>query len=221
MEPINDGDLVRIKRNPREDISDALNVVIVCLAAAGVSRMVHHMDDDGVLMGSGLENLKYFTVLSNIFCLAIAIIYLILSVFFRKKCPIILKLISVSGVALTFVIIAFFLAPLYPDLNMYEGSNKFFHLIVPIVAMIEFIMYEQEVRMPFKYTFIAAIPSLIYGNFYLANCLINGVGEWPETNDWYGFLNWGYPVGIAIFAGVVLMNWGIACLFWLIKRYVK
>ena len=75
--------------------------------------------------------------------------------------------------------------------------------------------------MPFKYTFIAAIPSLIYGNFYLANCLINGVGEWPETNDWYGFLNWGYPVGIAIFAGVVLMNWGIACLFWLIKRYVK
>ena len=220
MEPINDGDLVRIKRNPREDISDALNVVIVCLAGAGVGRMIDHKDDAGVLMASGLENLKYFTVLSNIFCLIVAIIFIVLSLM-RKKCPIILKLISVSGVALTFAIVAFFLAPMYPDLNMYEGTNRFFHLIVPIVAMIEFIMYEQERKMPFKYTFFAAIPSLIYGNFYLANCLINGIGEWPETNDWYGFLNWGYPVGIAIFAGVVLMNWGIACLFWLIKRYVK
>ena len=220
MEPIKDGDYVIIKSNPREKISDALNVIIICLAGAGVGRMIDHKDDAGVLMASGLENLKYFTVLSNIFCLIVAIIFIVLSLM-RKKCPIILKLISVSGVALTFAIVAFFLAPMYPDLNMYEGTNRFFHLIVPIVAMIEFIMYEQERKMPFKYTFFAAIPSLIYGNFYLANCLINGVGEWPETNDWYGFLNWGYPVGIAIFAGVVLMNWGIACLFWLIKRYVK
>ena len=220
MEPIKDGDYVIIKSNPREKISDALNVIIICLAGAGGGRMIDHKDDAGVLMASGLENLKYFTVLSNIFCLIVAIIFIVLSLM-RKKCPIILKLISVSGVALTFAIVAFFLAPMYPDLNMYEGSNRFFHLIVPIVAMIEFIMYEQERKMPFKYTFFAAIPSLIYGNFYLANCLINGIGEWPETNDWYGFLNWGYPVGMVIFAGVVLANWGIACLFWLIKRYVK
>lgn len=220
MEPIKDGDYVIIKSNPREKISDALNVIIICLAGAGVGRMIDHKDDAGVLMASGLENLKYFTVLSNIFCLIVAIIFIVLSLM-RKKCPIILKLISVSGVALTFAIVAFFLAPMYPDLNMYEGTNRFFHLIVPIVAMIEFIMYEQERKMPFKYTFFAAIPSLIYGNFYLANCLINGIGEWPETNDWYGFLNWGYPVGMVIFAGVVLANWGIACLFWLIKRYVK
>lgn len=220
MEPIKDGDYVIIQSNPREKISDALNVIIICLAGAGVGRMIDHKDDADVLMASGLENLKYFTVLSNIFCLIVAIIFIVLSLM-RKKCPIILKLISVSGVALTFAIVAFFLAPMYPDLNMYEGTNRFFHLIVPIVAMIEFIMYEQERKMPFKYTFFAAIPSLIYGNFYLANCLINGIGEWPETNDWYGFLNWGYPVGMVIFAGVVLANWGIACLFWLIKQYVK
>ncbi len=220
MEPIKDGDYVIIQSNPREKISDALNVIIICLAGAGVGRMIDHKDDAGVLMASGLENLKYFTVLSNIFCLIVAIIFIVLSLM-RKKCPIILKLISVSGVALTFAIVAFFLAPMYPDLNMYEGTNRFFHLIVPIVAMIEFIMYEQERKMPFKYTFFAAIPSLIYGNFYLANCLINGIGEWPETNDWYGFLNWGYPVGMVIFAGVVLANWGIACLFWLIKQYIR
>lgn len=220
MEPIKDGDYVIIQSNPREKISDALNVIIICLAGAGVGRMIDHKDDAGVLMASGLENLKYFTVLSNIFCLIVAIIFIVLSLM-RKKCPIILKLISVSGVALTFAIVAFFLAPMYPDLNMYEGTNRFFHLIVPIVAMIEFIMYEQERKMPFKYTFFAAIPSLLYGNFYLANCLINGIGEWPETNDWYGFLNWGYPVGMVIFAGVVLANWGIACLFWLIKQYIR
>jgi uncharacterized protein (DUF486 family) len=42
--------------------------------------------------------------------------------------------------------------------------------------------------------------------------MVNGIGEWPDTNDWYGFLNWGWPVGIAIFVFVILLNWGVAVL---------
>lgn len=67
-------------------------------------------------------------------------------------------------------------------------------------------------KIPFKYTVLSGLPALVYGAFYLANVLINGIGKWPDTNDWYGFLNWGYPVGIVIFAAIVLMDFGMAVL---------
>ena len=119
---------------------------------------------------------------------------------------------AVSAVALTFLIVAAFLAPMYPGLNLYENSNLWFHLILPLAAMLEFILLKTQQRIPFKYAVFSALPALVYGIGYLANILINGKGEWPDTNDWYGFLNWGYPVGIAIFAVIVLMNFGMAAL---------
>ena len=54
---------------------------------------------------------------------------------------------------------------------------------------------------------LAVIPPLVYGTIYLLNNVINGIGEWPDTNDWYLFLAWGYPVGLCIFAGIGLVTW--------------
>ena len=131
---------------------------------------------------------------------------------------------AVTSVGLTFSIIAFFLQPMYRELNMYKGGNLFFHLIVPVIAMVEFILFEKDDRdetLPFRYTFIAAIPSVIYGFGYLINILINGTGVWPDTNDWYGFLNWGYPVGAGIFVGVVLINWVVALIIRLLYKKIN
>ena len=220
MDPIKNGDRVVIKRNIRQDISDGLNVIIVCLAGAGVYRLLKHMDDENVLVSSGFANLKYYTSISNILCLATAILFLVLSVI-NKRCPILPKLISVSGIGLTFLVTAVFLAPSHPDLNLYVGANRFFHLWVPIAAMIEFVMFEQDRRMPFKYTLYTVIPTLLYGLAYLINCLVNGIKTETGTNDWYGFLEWGYPTGILIFAVVIILNWAIACLLWFIKSKIK
>ena len=41
----------------------------------------------------------------------------------------------------------------------------------------------------------------------LGNNLINGIGEWPDTNDWYLFLTWGYPVGVLIFIVICAVTW--------------
>ena len=112
--------------------------------------------------------------------------------------------------------IAAFLAPMYPNLNLYEGGNLWFHLILPLTAMVEFVLLDipesKGNKIPFRYTFYSASFALIYGICYLANILINGIGVWPDTNDWYGFLNWGYPIGLCIFGFIVLMNWLMAVL---------
>ena len=194
-----------------ECIEIAFNVLILITAIIGTVMMFTNTESSTGLMAAGLANLKFFTVLSNIFCGIVAAVRLVCFLL-RKRLPIIFKMMSASAVGLTFLIIAAFLQPLYPDLNLYERGNLYFHLIVPLLAMAEFLIIRGKEKIPFKYAFYCAALSLAYGTFYLVNILINGVGTWPETNDWYGFLNWGFPVGIAIFAFVVLMDFGIACL---------
>ena len=188
-----------------------LNILIVVFAAVGTVIMLSNQGDGTGLASSGITNLKYFTVLSNEFCGITAALWL---VFFLlgKKFPPVLKLTAASAVALTFLIIAAFLAPMYPELDLYENANLWFHLILPLTAVLEFIILRTDEKIPFRYTVISALPALIYGIGYLANILLNGKGEYPDTNDWYGFLNWGYPVGIAIFAAIVLMDFAMAVL---------
>ena len=51
------------------------------------------------------------------------------------------------------------------------------------------------------------------------NILINGIGVWPDTNDWYGFLNWGLPMGLVIFAGLCLITWLAGALIRVVNNY--
>ena len=195
----------------RRVISVILNIMIVAFAVTGTVIMLTHRGDGKGLTSSGIENLKYFTVLSNELCGITAALWLV-SELMGKKFPVLPKLAAAAAVGLTFLTIAAFLAPMYPDLNLYENANLWFHLILPLTGIAEFILLKTTERIPFGYAVISALPALIYGACYLVNILINGVGEWPDTNDWYGFLNWGYPVGIGIFAVIVLMDFGMAAL---------
>ena len=43
-------------------------------------------------------------------------------------------------------------------------------------------------------------------------------GECADTNDFYAFLSWGWPVGIMIFTGITLTAFGVACLFRVISN---
>ena len=204
-------DKTAICKDRRSIFSVILNILIVVFAAVGTVIMLSNQGDGTGLASSGITNLKYFTVLSNEFCGITAALWL---VFFLlgKKFPPVLKLTAASAVALTFLIIAAFLAPMYPELDLYENANLWFHLILPLTAVLEFIILRTDEKIPFRYTVISALPALIYGIGYLANILLNGKGEYPNTNDWYGFLNWCYPVGIAIFAAIVLMDFAMAVL---------
>lgn len=211
------GDKVFVKPivGPREAIQVSLNVLIIVFVCVGLSIMLDNPEQGTGLTGAGIENLKYFTVLSNVFAGIVAVLWVFFYVFselLHIKLPVLPKIMSASATGLTFLVIAAFLAPMYPDLNLYAGSNLYFHLIVPLISMVEMILMKVDKKIPFRYTLISASLALIYGIGYVINILINGIGQWPDTNDWYGFLNWGYPIGIVIFLVIILMEFGIACL---------
>ena len=196
-----------------------INLVIVILTVIGIVLMVTGKSEEGALQSSGLENFKFYTVLTNVFCGLIALIYLVLLIAKKNTDKMAaFKLAAVCGVAITFAVVAFMFGPLYGYPQFYKRGNLFFHLLEPLVAIVEFILIRRK-KMPFKYTVIAAVPTLLYGIGYMSNILINGIGgPWPDTNDFYAFLSWGWPVGIAIFAVITLMAFAVACIFRLISN---
>ena len=196
-----------------------LNIVIVILTVIGVVLMLTGKPEEGALQASGIENFKFYTVLTNVFCGLIALVYTLFILLGKDTGKIrVLKLAAVCGVAITFAVVAFMFGPLYGFPQFYQRGNLFFHLLLPLTAMVEFIVVKRP-YMPFKYTVFASVPTFLYGVGYMTNILVNGIGgEWPNTNDFYAFLSWGWPVGIMIFAGITITAFGVACIFRVINN---
>ena len=111
--------------------------------------------------------------------------------------------------------------------RMYKNANLIFHMIMPLVAMTEFVVFpafesEKGNAFSFKKCLYAGIPVVLYGSVYLINNILNGSGEAsPNNTDFYGFLRWGYPVGILIFIVIVFIAVGITCfLRWIKKKTI-
>ena len=208
-----------MSRKDHKTFEIILNLIIVIFTVIGIILMLTSKAEEGALQSSGIENFKFYTVLTNVFCGIVASVFLVFKILKKDTEKIrVLKLAAVVGVAITFAVVAFMFGPLYGFLQFYKRGNLFFHLLLPVTAMIEFIFIRRK-KIPFKFTVFAAIPTLLYGIGYLLNILINGIGgAWPDTNDFYGFLNWGWPVGIVIFTGIPLTAFGVACIFRMISN---
>lgn len=173
---------------------------------------------EGMLTAKGFINLKFYTTLSNIFAAVIAVIWIV-DYFSKKDNPSLAlwKLMSAAAVGVTFTVVIGFLGPLYGFDTMYVGSNFFLHLVVPVMAMAEFIIFNEK-KMSAKDNLFVMLPPLVYGTVYVINTFINGV----EGNDIYGFLIWGYAVGILIFAVICLAAFIIGLILRLVNgRFIK
>ncbi len=192
-----------------------INITIIILVTAGLILMFTNKDTGTGLMSRGFGNLKYYTVLSNLFAGIAALV----SLFTDNKLSKVMKLMSASATGVTFAVIAFFLGPLYGHVNLYRNANFLFHLVVPLIAMYDYVTLK-DAAAGLRSAALSAVPTVLYGAGYVLNILINGIGgEYPDTNDFYLFLHWGWGVGIAIFAGITAVTFGIACLLrWANKK---
>lgn len=162
---------------------------------------------NGALSSQGLGSLKYFTILSNLFSGTVSFIYLI--AILRNKVNRELKVwkyYATVAVTLTFVVVMVFLGPLFTYKAMFMGMSFWLHLVLPLMAVGEFVLLNKEEITP-RENLLAVLSMVIYGIGYLGNILINGRGQWPQSNDWYGFLLWGWGVGIIIYFVITFVTW--------------
>ena len=208
----------------REKIRLLLNIVLA-IAIPGVwTGMVLRWGEGNLLTAAGLSSLKYFTVLSNLLAALAALVFVVSHLRANRKAGRragaavprwveVLKYVAAAAVGLTFLVVLVFLGPLYGYAAMFLGANLYLHLVFPMAAMLE-VVFLASYKPSGRDNLLALLPVTVYAAYYVLNMVINGIGEWPATNDWYGFLNWGIGPGVVITAAA----FGITYLIGLVLR---
>ena len=192
--------------------------VIVLVALAWLIMFV--FSPKTALSVSGAESLKFFTVQSNLFAAVSAVLSLI-NVLRNKKSRVVsaLKLASSVSVTITFLTVLVYLGPLYGYGSMYSGGNLLFHLIVPVICILDFI-FLNDYMLKYKSSLFTVLCIGIYSVGYIAVILINGKGSGHNGNDFYGFLNWGLGIGIIMYAVILAVAVLTGILFIIINNKV-
>ena len=192
----------------RKIASRILNIVIAVLALWSWAAMAFRLGRHGELSAGGLQTLRYFTVLSNLMQAGVSIAYAL------GARPRRWKYTSTVTVALTFTVVAAFLGPLYGYASMYAGANFNFHLVVPVLAMADFLLLDREGTFRLTDSLLTMLPMLAYAHFYVGNLLVNGA----KVGDWYGFARGGPMSAVIVFMLILHVNWGLALLLRLPRR---
>ena len=198
-----------------------INILTFLLVLTGVIVMV--TIGSGELTDRGFSVFKFFTFQSNIFMGVIALIYAIFQLLIilnkKDKLPHVLLVfnhVAVTAVSLTFLIVIFFLAPGYGFDKMYRNANLFFHGIVPLVAMVNFMFLEKECKIKFIETLFSIIPSLSYGIVYfIVVAATNGYGD--INIDFYMFGANGPLIGALNFIAVMSIAYGFGLVLYFVN----
>ena len=193
-----------------------LNTAIVVMTAFAWCQMMFGWGwEHAPLSGLGLTTLKYFTIQSNLLSAVTSAVCVTFYLQNRdQRLPDwahTLRFVATTAVTLTLVTVEAFLSPmLYGYASMHAGANLWFHLLLPLMAIVSLCVFEADRPLLWRTTLVAIIPMVLYGAGYLANILINGIGEGPATNDWYGFTAWGMERIPIVFIVMMLVTWLIA-----------
>lgn len=131
----------------------------------------------------------YFTSDSNILNAlfsAILIPYLIRALCAGGVVPqvvYVLHYVGTCAVLLTFLTVMVFLAPVTSYKQMLSGSDMFMHLVCPLLSLVSCAFLTPAEPIPFYYTFLGIIPTIVYGAVYCYKVLVKG----PENGGWEDF----------------------------------
>lgn len=210
-------------------LSLIFNIIIFILVIIGIIFMtcgIKIMGEDIVLSNSSIEAFKYFTVDSNLFMGIVAIIfayydYLIITKK-KKEIPTSLyafKHLATTSVLLTFAVTVCYLAPFseYEFLAFFRNSNLFFHLIVPILSVIVYVLYEKK-NQDGKIVKYGLIPMAIYSVFYISSYLIHLGSDSIKDYDWYHFFQNGVIGSIISIVLVLLVTFILSYVLWIYNK---
>lgn len=170
-------------------------VVFVIIATILMFTGLKFMPDKTLLELSSFEMFKFYTVDSNILIGIVSLIMIIYEIKVLKnkisdipKVIYLLKFVGTSAITLTMLVTLFFLVPQYGMYAMYSNSNLFLHFIVPVLAILSYVLFEKHDN-KYKYAPLGIIPMIIYSVYYISQILVHlNNGGLTIKYDFYGFL---------------------------------
>lgn len=220
--------------NKKIKVSLAINIMIVIFTVIACIIMFtgfKFMEGEYVLESTKIGMFRFFTVDSNIFMGIVALIFAIKEIKFLKgKIDEIstrtysLKLMATVSVGLTFFTVFGYLGPIAEGgiFSLLKNSNLFLHLIIPVLSMVNFSLFEKTNKLKFKYSFLGVIPTMVYSIFYLINVLAHiENGKVSPIYDWYWFVQGGIWQVYIVFPFMLIFTYIISLALWRINRKKK
>ena len=195
-------------------ISLLLKAVVFISAAVGIFLSAYAAK--GTFM-SGNVVFMYFTIQSNI---AIALISLIGAAFLvtgkqTGKAWYVIKFVGTVSITLTGAVFTFVLAPTLGELA-WNVQNVLTHVVVPLVAIIDFFVTGIYGEIKKINVFFVALPPLAYA-IYAGIGYAAGWDFAEGINYPYFFLNWGSPAGAFGFTNELPF---MGCVWWILALLV-
>ena len=176
-----------------------------------------------VLETTRLGMFKFFTVDSNMLMGLTALLFTILQITKKEitKNMYRLNLMATTSVGLTFLIVFTYLGQISPGgiKSMLQNSNLFFHLIIPVLSIINFTIFEGTNKLKIKDTLYGIIPTVIYAVIYVTNLLLhveNGIVS--PIYDWYWFVQNGIKYAIIVAPMIILISYIISLVLWKLNK---
>lgn len=216
----------------RLKVSSVLNIIIVLLTIIATIIMFTGFKfmhgSEPVLESTKLRVLRFFTVDSNIFMGMVSLAFLTQEQKLLKgkvkdisKKMYIFKLMATTGVTVTFLTVFLYLGPISDGgiSSLLQNSNLFFHLIIPVLSIITFTIFEKTDKIKFKYALFGIIPTLLYEIYYLINILIHMEdGKVSPIYDWYWFVQNGVWTAIIVAPLMLVFTYIISLILWKFNR---
>ena len=168
-------------------------IIKVALSIVGVLGIVLTALSTAFMGGASV--FFFFTVQSNIFIIVMALIFLVneVVVLLKKKSFInqtLLHIKYVATVAITITFLVFFtmLAPLMGIDYLLSFNNFSLHAIVPILAIVDFFLFDKDIKLTYKSSLLATISPICYVIFVYTGAIFKL--EYSENLYYpYFFLN--------------------------------
>lgn len=172
------------------------------LVSGIVGLIVQFIVVSGAFSANWWTGLMFFTIQSNIWIIVTVLCFLIIEIVeFTQKRSIItaaarsLKLVFTVSISLTGIVFTFMLTPTLGGLNAFVSiSNTLLHIMVPLVAIFDFLWFDFKTEHKYKDVPYSLIPPVYY-TIFVVTCFYNNI---PFINNLpypYFFFNFGSPAG--------------------------
>ena len=181
-----------------------------------------------VLETSTIKMFRFFTIDANLLMGICSLIFIIqerkLLLGKIKEIPVkyyVIKLISTVSLVLTFLVVLLYLGRIskWGLMALYQNSNLFFHLVIPLLSIIAFVFFEKNNKIKLHYNLYSLIPIVLYAIYYIINVLIhmeNGVV--PKKYDWYYFVQGGINQAFIIVPLMFIITYIISIGLWFFNK---
>ena len=205
-------------------------IIKAALVVVGILGIIFTAQSSAFMGGGSV--FFFFTVQSNIYIIAMALIFLINEIVllitkksFINQTLLFIKYVATVAITVTFLVFFTMLAPLMGVDYLLSFNNFSLHAIVPILAIIDFIIFDTDINLTYPNSLLATISPISYVIFVYVGAIFKlQYGEnlyYPyffldfKTN---GFL---FEKGFGIIPWILILLAGICGLGFLYCLFIK